>query len=373
MPPLGIGVIGCGAIAPVHAEAVREALGARLIGFLGRSAERARSIGERFGVPWTTDREAFLARAGLEAVLIGTPSGTHAELGIAAARAGKHVLVEKPIDVDLARARALVDACRSAGVTLGVVYQSRFLPDVAVLTEALGHGRLGHLGLADAYVKWWRDPAYYATSSWHGTLALDGGGALINQAIHTVDLLQLLAGPVAAVTAHTTRTRHVAIEGEDTALALVRYASGACGVIEATTAALPGFARRIELSGTRGSVVFEGERIREWRLGDGDTDVASGESPRGRAQDGAADPRLSDADLHRRVVEDFAEAVAEARAPRVDGPEGLKSLEIVLAVYESAREGREIVLGPTTAPCAGAGPDSTDSQRGSPTAPQRRG
>jgi UDP-N-acetyl-2-amino-2-deoxyglucuronate dehydrogenase len=341
MRPLGIGVIGCGAIAPAHAEAVSGATAARLVGFLGRSAGPARCLGERYGVPWTTEREAFLATPGLEAVLIGTPSGTHAELGIAAAGAGKHVLVEKPIDVSLERARALVDACRGAGVTLGVVYQSRFVPDVELLQQALAGGLLGRLCLVDAHVKWWREPTYYSSSTWRGSLALDGGGALINQAIHTVDLVQLLAGPVAAVTGHTQRSRHGDIEGEDTALALVRYASGACGVIEATTAAAPGFARRIELSGTGGSVILEGDAIRTWHLTDGESPQATA----ARAIDGAAaDPRVADARLHRLVVEDFVTAVSQRRAPRVDGAEGLKSLEIVLAIYESARSGRKVSL-----------------------------
>ena len=344
MPPLGIGIIGCGSIAPAHAQAVCGATGARLVGFLGRSAGAAQQLGERYGVPWTTERESFLATPGLEAVLIGTPSGTHAELGIAAARLGKHVLVEKPIDVSLERAQALVETCDAAGVRLGVIYQSRFLPDVRRLQEALARGELGRLCLVDAHVKWWREPAYYAGSTWRGTLALDGGGALINQAIHTVDLVQLLAGPVAAVTGHTQRSRHREIEAEDTALALVRYASGACGVIEATTAAAPGFARRIELSGTRGSVILEGDTLRAWHLTEGDPRQGTTAN---RTNGGASDARVADAGLHRLAVEDFVAAVAEGRAPRVDGAEGLKSLEIVLAIYESARLGREVSLART--------------------------
>jgi UDP-N-acetyl-2-amino-2-deoxyglucuronate dehydrogenase len=340
---LGIGVIGCGAIAPVHAQAVLAAGGARLVALLGRSPERAEALAQRFSVPWTVSLDTFLARPDLDAVLIGTPSGTHAELGVRAAAAGKHVLVEKPIDVTLSRARSLVDACRQHGVRLGVIFQSRCLPAVALLKRAIDDGCLGRLLVVDAYVKWYREPAYYEAARWRGTWALDGGGALINQAIHTVDLLQHLAGPVEWVFGHAQRQRHSGIEAEDTAVAVTHFRSGAMGVIEASTALKPGASRRVELHGERGSVTLEGNDIREWHV-EGASDIetqlaAIGERDR---SDGASDPTRLDIAGHRQQIEDFVDAVRSGRAPMVDGVEGLRALAVVLAVYQSSREGRPV-------------------------------
>ncbi len=342
---LGFGVIGCGNIAPVHAQAVLDAPRAALRGFLGRSPARAEALGRRFGVPWSVDAAEFLRRSDFAAVLIGTPSGTHAELGIRAAEAGKHVLVEKPIEVTLEKARALIAACRQNGVKLGVIFQSRFLPAVQILKRAVERGRLGRVYQADAYVKWYREPAYYASASWRGTYALDGGGALINQSIHTIDLLQYLAGPVATVFGHAERLRHTTIEAEDTAVAVVKFASGAVGVIEGATSLRPGFARRLELHGEKGSVILEGNEIREWRVeGGGEEEQALAQLAEHDASDGAADPTRLDVSGHRRQVEDLIAAVREGRPPAVDGPEAIKALAIVLAMYRSSREGQPVAV-----------------------------
>ena len=345
MDALGFVVVGCGNIAPVHAEAVRTARGARLVGFVGKSAARAQAMAERFGVPASTDLDAMLSRPDVGAVLIGTPSGTHAELGIRAARAGKHVLTEKPIDVTLDRGQALIDACQEHGVKLGVIFQSRFLPAVQLLKREIGRGQLGRIFMADAYVKWYREPAYYEAARWRGTLALDGGGALINQAIHTIDLLQYLVGPVASVFGHTDRMLHQGIEGEDTAVAVVQFEAGALGVIQGSTALFPGFARRIEIHGEQGSVILEGDAIREWRLrGGGGEESELGRMAQRDAPGGPVDPTKPDVAGHRSQVEDFVEAVRHDRSPAVDGPEGLKALAIVLAVYRASREGRPVAL-----------------------------
>jgi UDP-N-acetyl-2-amino-2-deoxyglucuronate dehydrogenase len=193
MSQVGIGIVGGGLIGKVHAEAVQSIPDARLVAVCGRDEARTQAFAERFGAAAYTDYDRFLAHPGLDVVNVCTPSGLHLEQGARAAHAGKHVLVEKPIEIDPARADELIATCEQAGVKLGVIFQSRFLPDVQRLKRAVEEGRLGRLMLCDAYVKWYRAPEYYA-DSWHGTMRLDGGGALINQAIHTVDLLQWIVG-----------------------------------------------------------------------------------------------------------------------------------------------------------------------------------
>jgi len=253
--PVGIGILGCGNVAAIHAEAIRHVPGLRLAAVCSRSSASARSLGERFDVAWHTDFEQFLADPSLQAVSICTPSGTHSELGCAAARHGKHVLVEKPIDVSLAAADSLIRACEHAGVCLGVSLQSRFLDAPRILKDAIDAGRLGTPVAASAYIKWYRSPDYYRSASWRGTLALDGGGALINQAIHTVDLLRWMMGPVENLSALSARRFHSQIEGEDALVAALRFRNGALGVIEAGTSMFPGFKRRLEITGTEGTAM----------------------------------------------------------------------------------------------------------------------
>src|SRR5437867_1398355 len=336
MNSIGIGILGCGSVAKVHAEAIRRVPELKLVSVCSRSRESAERLARVYAVTFFTDLEEFFADTALEAVTICTPSGTHSELGCAAALLGKHVLVEKPIDVTLDKADALIEACERAGVQLGVSLQSRFLDAPRLLKETIAAGRLGRPILASAYVKWYRAPEYYASAAWRGTLALDGGGALINQAIHTVDLLRWIAGPVERVSAFKDRLTHPEIEGEDTLVAALRFASGACGVIEAATSVYPGFKRRLELTGTEGTAILEGDNITVWELRDGSP------SPVPAAPDisnAASNPMGIDVEGHRRVMEDFARAVLENRSPLVDGRAGRLSLELVSTLYAAAREG----------------------------------
>jgi UDP-N-acetyl-2-amino-2-deoxyglucuronate dehydrogenase len=350
---VGFGIIGAGNIAQLHAQALAAMAaldprgGPKLRAVLSTSAGRANTLADRHGAEGMVDAAAFFARDDIQVVTICTPTGTHADLGTRAAAAGKHVIVEKPIDVSMAAARSLIDACDRAKVSLGVIFQSRFLPAVALIKRAIAAGRLGRLYLVDAYVKWYRPPSYYQAAAWRGTHALDGGGALINQAIHTVDLAQYFAGPVASVVGQTDRKHHLGIEAEDTALALVRYRGGASGVIEATTSVSPGFARRVELHGERGSIVLDGNDISVWQVeGRGDEEVTL-ERLRGMAKDGsdgASDPTKLDVAGHQHQFEDFLSALREGRPPVIDGREGLNALEIVLAVYQSAKCGEKVEL-----------------------------
>jgi predicted dehydrogenase len=344
---VGFGVVGVGNIAPVHAQALASIPGAKLRAFLGRRRDATQAMADRFGVDAMVDAERFFARPDIQVVTIATPNGTHAELGARAARAGKHVLVEKPIEVTLEKAHALIGACRQHGVSLGVLLQSRFLPAVRLIKRAIDNGRLGRIYMADAYVKWFRPRSYYEAAAWRGTRALDGGGALINQAIHTVDLLQHVAGPVSSVFGMTDKLRHSHIECEDAAWAVVRFRSGATGVIQASTAVAPGFLRRLELHGERGSIILEGDEITTWRLdnrGEEEAELERWRAAQLTGGNGAPDPRHVDLACRERQLEDFLDAIREERCPAIDGEEGCRALEIVLGVYQSAESGAPVTL-----------------------------
>lgn len=332
--PIGFGIVGGGLIGKVHAEAIHAIPNANVVAVYGRHAERIAPLAAQYQAQAYTDYAAFLAHPGLDIVNVCSPSGLHLEHGQAAAQAGKHVLVEKPIETNLERADALIAACEQAGVKLGVIFQSRFLPAVQKIKAALDAGKLGKLMLGDAYVKWYRAPEYYQ-DSWHGTLALDGGGALINQAIHTVDLLRWMMGPVAAASAMKKALRYP-IEGEDTLVGNVEFQNGALGVIVATTSVKPGFKRRLELSGERGTIILDGDEITVWDI---EGEASAAESAE-QITDGSSNPAAISTEGHRRQIEDMMNAVREDRAPIVDGYEGRKSLEVVWALYQAAREGR---------------------------------
>ena len=337
---VAFGIVGPGMIGKVHAEAIQAIPNARLVAVCGRNATKTNEFATRFGATSYTDYEQFLAHPGLQVINLCTPSGQHAEEGSAAARAGKHVLTEKPIETTLAKADALIAACDTAGVRLGVIFQSRFLPAVLRIKQALDENRLGKLILCDAIVKWYRAPEYYA-DSWHGTQALDGGGALINQAIHTVDLLRWLVGPVETAFALKGALRYPQIEGEDTLVSCLRFQSGALGVIQATTSVKPGFKRRVELSGERGTIILDGDAISVWAI-DGEEAAPSNDA---QLTDGSANPAAISNEGHRMQIEDMVNAVLENRAPLIDGREGRLSLELVEALYASANEARAVWLG----------------------------
>lgn len=337
---IGFGIVGSGMIGAVQAAAIQQISGARLLAVCGRDEKRTAEFAAKFGAAGYTNYDEFLRTPGLQVVNVCTPSGTHAALGIKAAQAGKNVLVEKPIEINLQQADALIAACDEAGVKLGVIFQSRFLPAVGRIMSAIDEGRLGKLMIGDAYVKWYRAPEYYGPDSWHGTLAVDGGGALINQAIHTIDLLRWMMGPVESAFAMKAALRYPHIEAEDTLAGSVRFQNGALGVVQAATSAKPGFKRRLEISGERGTIILDGDAISVWAI-DGEEENL-GESE--QLTDGSANPAAISNEGHRRQIEDMMHAVAENRAPMIDGREGRKSLELVAALYESANEGRPVKL-----------------------------
>ena len=329
---LRAGFVGCGNITETHVRAAREA-GWTVAGFAGSRLEKAEAFAARHGGRAFPGLELLLDTP-LDLVVIGSPSGLHAEHGIAAAARGRHLLVEKPIDVAVERGQVLVAAAERAGVHLAVLYQDRLNPALVRLRDAIAAGRLGRPLLVSARVKWHRPPEYYAASRWRGTRALDGGAALVNQGIHTVDLLLWLLGPVAQVRALTASAVH-AIEGEDTALALLEFASGAVGTLEATTAAWPGYPRRVEITGTGGTVVIEGDAVVAADLRDPLPELLS-PAAGGRGREDARTPVVSDAGPHRRLFEDFARSIADGSRPACDGREALRSLALVHAVYAAA-------------------------------------
>src|SRR5881394_2903779 len=255
-----IGLIGSGNISKTHARAARAISGVEIAAVYGTNSEKVRKLCVEHGGRPYTDFAAFLAHRPMDLVIIGSPSGLHATQGIAAAKQGLHVLTEKPIDISTRCADELIETAKKSGVKLGVIFQDRMKPHIRQLKDWIDRGLLGELLLADARVKWYRPPEYYANSRWRGTLALDGGGALINQGVHTVDLLLWLLGDVVRVQARTATELHK-IEAEDTAVAILEFAGGTLGLFQATTAAYPGYPRRVELSGSEGTVILEHDRI----------------------------------------------------------------------------------------------------------------
>jgi len=327
-----IGLIGAGNISQTHARAATAIPGASVVAVHGTNAGKARELANAYGAAAYDDLDKFLAEP-MDMVIIGSPSGVHAAQGVAAARRHLHVLVEKPIDVTTERADELITAAEEAGVRLGVLFQDRLKPGIVRLKQLVESGGLGRVLSVSARVPWYRPPDYYRLSRWRGTAALDGGGALMNQGVHTVDLLLWVLGEVTRVQARTATLFHQ-IESEDTALALLEFASGAVGVLEASTATYPGYPRRVEITGTEGTVVLEHDRIvaadlrtpRPELLADG-----------GDANASASSPVVSDASGHQRLIEDFLRAIETGSRPACDGHEGRRSVELVEAIYRSAR------------------------------------
>lgn len=336
-----VGILGGGNISGTHARAAREIDGVEVVAVWGRNDAKARQIGEEVGAETYRELDAFL-RHPMDAVLIGSPPGVHGEHAMAAADRGLHVLVEKPLEISTERVDRLTEHCERRGVKLGVFLQDRTAPEIAWLKRLVESGGLGRPLLVSARVRWYRPPEYYSTSRWRGTWALDGGGALMNQGVHLVDLLLWYMGEVEEVFARFDTLAHE-IEVEDCLAATLRFANGALGSIVATTAAAPGFPHRVEVYGTQGGVQIEGEAVVRWDQA-GEGGAAESRRPATAATPQAAGAGASPTGIsavgHTRLVTDLVEAVRTGRAPLVPGEEGRRSLATVLAVYESARTGR---------------------------------
>ena len=334
-----VGLIGGGNITETHARAARAIPGVEIAAIYGTNAEKAaRLCKENGGTPFV-DLEEFLAHRPMDFVVIGSPSGLHAEQGIAAARCGLHVLTEKPIDITTERADALISECEKAGVKLGVIFQDRSKPGIHRLKTFLESGSLGKPIMIDARVKWYRPPEYYGNSRWRGTLALDGGGPLINQGVHTVDLILWLLGDVVSVQAQMKTALH-AIESEDTLVALLEFRSGALGTLIAATSAYPGSPRRVEITGSEGTVILEHDRVIRADLRTPHPEIAGSEP--GDQNQSATSAVVSDIRGHQAILEDFLRAIKTNSRPSCDGKEGRRSLALVEAIYASARSGDRV-------------------------------
>jgi predicted dehydrogenase len=333
-----IGLIGGGNISETHARAARAIAGVEIVAVHGTNREKITRLCLEYGGTPYQNFEAFLDHCPMDLAIIGSPSGLHAEQGIAAARSGLHVLTEKPIEISTARADALIAAAKQYSVHLGVIFQDRTKRHIRELKSWLDQGLLGKPLFVDARVKWYRPPEYYASSRWRGTFALDGGGALINQGVHTIDLLLWLLGDVVRVQARTATLLHK-IEAEDTAVATLEFASGALGVFHATTAAYPGYPRRVEVSGTEGTVILEHDRIIAANLRNalpaaalaGLDDSATDENQ------SASSATVSDFRGHQAVLEDFLAAIQQNRAPACNGAEGRRSVALIESIYRAAK------------------------------------
>lgn len=340
------GIVGTGLIAEFHARAIGEIPGATIVACLDAVPERARSFGAKHGCRAYGDLPSFLADPEIEIVNVCSPSGAHLESAIPAAESGRHLIVEKPLEITVERCMRIVEAADRARVVLSGIFPSRFFEAARTVKEALDSGRFGKLTMGSAYVKWWREQSYYSGSGWKGTKAMDGGGALMNQSIHAVDLLLWYMGKVKRVSAFTGVAGHTGLEIEDNATAALEFECGALGAVQGSTAVWPGFLKRVEVLGTEGSAILEEESLAFWRFvrefpADEETRArfASSTSTGG----GASDPSAIGHRGHRLQIEDVLGAIREGRRPSVDGIEATRAVALIQAVYESAETGRPAV------------------------------
>jgi UDP-N-acetyl-2-amino-2-deoxyglucuronate dehydrogenase len=354
------GIVGCGAIGPTHAGAIQQIDDAELVAVADALPERAKAIGSKFSVSNIyTNLQQLLDDKTIDVVCLCTPSGLHGEGAIAALNAGKHVIVEKPMEISLDACDRMIAAQKRSGKLLSIISQHRFDAASSLVKELIDTGKLGKIFLATAEVKWWRTQEYYDSGDWRGTWALDGGGALMNQAIHTIDLLQWLVGGVAKVYAQTTIAAHERIEVEDVAVATLNFHNGAVGTFVATTAAYDGLPVRIDIFGTQGSAIIEGDRLKLVTLKTGETfaseraaahalSVAKGGTASVKDQashrEAAVEQGAVWGDAHRAQIQDFIRALRTGTPPLIDGKSGRDPVEIILGMYHSTKTGQPVTL-----------------------------
>jgi UDP-N-acetyl-2-amino-2-deoxyglucuronate dehydrogenase len=346
---IGFAIIGTGAIADVHAGAILQNAHARLVAAYSRNAAACSDFAARHSTRSASSLAEIVADPEIRAVCITTPSGAHAEVAVPVLEAGKAVLCEKPLEISLEAVDRILAAEQRGGGVLAGVFQMRLGRGARLLKDAIEAGRFGRLTSCSAYIKWWRAQSYYEGSPWKGTWALDGGGALMNQGIHAVDLLQWLVGLPEEVSAFYGTLAHPGVEAEDTVAAALRFPHGALGVIEAATSAYPGSDLRLEITGERGTAVLINDRLVRWefaeRLAEDDGVLAGDASP--AIKSGNADPMAMTHEGHCRLVDDLVAALREGRPPLVPGAEARHAVALVLAIYEAARNGRRTKVSPS--------------------------
>lgn len=345
MNPIRFAIIGSGGIAAKHAQAMATLPDAKLLAVWGQSPDQGAKFAKEYHAEFVGDIQTIAARDDIDAVTIATPSGAHADTALPFLERGKAVLCEKPLEVTLEKLDALLTIAKENKAVLAGILQLRLGFGARAMKKAVQQGRFGKLSLCSAYLKWWREQAYYDAVDWRGTRALDGGGALMNQGIHVVDLLQWLAGMPSEVFAFSGCLAHQRIEVEDTIAITLKFPNGALGVIEASTACKPGFAMRIELCGDKGSAVLEDDRITRWQFDDErPEDESARDAPGTGISGGSSDPRAIGFEGHRLVIEDFVNALREKRQPLISGNETRNAVQLILAVYESAKNGLSVRL-----------------------------
>jgi UDP-N-acetyl-2-amino-2-deoxyglucuronate dehydrogenase len=344
---IGFGIVGCGMISRFHARAIQEIPEARLVGCASSRRESAEKFGSEFQCTAFPTIGELVARDDIQIVSICTPSGAHLEPALLAAKSGKHLVIEKPLEITLERCDQIIEACETARVKLATIFPSRFHECWQELKRAIDGGRFGRIALGSAYVKWFRTQQYYDQGNWRGTWELDGGGALMNQAIHTIDLLQWLMGPVESVSAMTATLAHQRIEVEDVAVASLKFRSGALGSIEATTASFPGMLKKIEIHGDAGSAAIEEEDIKHWQFAKPllEDDVLRQKfSNFTSSGGGASNPAAIGHTAHRKLFSAFINSLRDGKPSMLEGIEGRKSVEIIRAIYDSARAGKRVEM-----------------------------
>lgn len=348
--PLRFGLVGCGVIGPTHAEAISTRPDAALAAAADVVSERARALTAKFGGRPYSSLQEMLESEPLDVVIICAPSGLHGEMACQVMRSGRHVIVEKPMEISREALDEMQRAQRETGMKLAVISQHRFDPASQQVRQLLDEQAFGRLVLGGASIPWWRSQAYYESGAWRGTWKLDGGGVLMNQAIHSIDLLQWFMGPVRSVFAYTDTLAH-RMETEDVAVAVLRFQNGALGTIAATTGAYPGVATRIEVFGERGSAMIENDRLAYLRLARDEKEAvgayglaAQASAPAPETPSAAQNPAALSISGHALQIADMIRVIREDGTPLVDGDAGRAPVEIILSIYESARTGREVVL-----------------------------
>ncbi len=337
-------IVGCGNIGKGHAKAYQETKEVRLEAVVDIEGQCAIDLHEMYDVPCYTHVDQVLERDDIDFIDVCTPSGLHGDIAIAAAGAGKHCIVEKPLDVTPQRCDEIIEAFRESGTVLGGIYQHRYHDDVRKAKQAIAAGRLGRITLANCLTPWWRSQAYYDSGDWRGTWKLDGGGALMNQSIHAIDLMAWLVGPVKSLTAYTALLTHQRVEIEDLAVAVCKFDSGALGVIQGTTAAYPGTGVEHQVMGNDGMVYLKSDRITLWKLRDEEGKEEAGPVAAGEGESASSDPTVLSENLFTRNLDDIARAARTGGQPCVTGEEAKRAVEIICAIYESARSGKEVTL-----------------------------
>ena len=336
---MNFALIGTGTIAHTHAKAIQSLPDTKLTGCYSRTEQKRKEFAEKYNCKAYDSLDSLVSDPETDIVIITTPSGDHMASGLAAIQNGKHVIIEKPLEITLEKIDKLIVAAEEHNVKLTCIFQSRFTGASRELKKAVEQGRFGTITMADAIVKWYRTQEYYDSGKWRGTRELDGGGALMNQSIHAIDLLHWLAGDVDYLMAITGTLGHERIEVEDTAAAVLKFRNGAIGVIQGTTTAYPGFQKRIEINGTRGSVVMEDDHFTHWTFKDETDDDERIRKEFGESkmpQGTESDPTINPVELFAAQISDFIGAVRNNREPFITPEDARKSVEIILGIYESA-------------------------------------